>query len=230
MCNVNCFKWGVKNLTKEEVFKKRVIEVGSYDVNGTLRYIIELMEPYQYVGSDIIEGPGVDLVCPAENLVETFGKENFDLVISTCALEHMKDWQKAISNIKNVCKPNGIIIIIVPSNWPFHEYPYDFWRYEKEDIKNIFSDCDILLMEEDPRPLNIFSKITPALVYAKMRKPESFFENNLSDYQLYSVISNKKASQISDEDFHTLHFRWLILKSKVNEILVDLVNIVFRKF
>ncbi len=96
--------------------------------------------------------------------------------------------------------------------------------------KIFFSDCDILLMEEDRRPLNIFSKITPALVYAKFRKPESFFENDLSDYRLYSVITNNKVSQISEGDFRTLHFKWVMSKSKINEILMDLVNIVFNKF
>ena len=135
MCDINCIRWGAKNLTNEEIKGKKVIEVGSYDVNGSLRYIIELLEPAKYIGVDIVKGPGVDIICSAEDLVERFGKESFDIVISTCTLEHIKDWKKSISDIKNICKPNGIILIIAPSDWPYHEYPYDFWRYKKEDIK-----------------------------------------------------------------------------------------------
>lgn len=69
MCDMNCIKWGAKNLSREEVLGKRVIEVGSYDVNGSLPYIAELLGPAAYIGVDVVKGPGVDIVCSAENLV-----------------------------------------------------------------------------------------------------------------------------------------------------------------
>jgi len=210
MCNVDCIRWGAKNLTKEEIKGKKIIEVGSYDVNGTLRYVVELLEPTEYVGTDVIGGPGVDIICPAENLVEKFGKEKFDIVISTCVLEHIRDWKKTISNIKNICKPNGIILIIVPSKWPFHEYPYDFWRYKKEDIKNIFSDCTIMVLEEDSQ--------MPSLVYAKVKKPKNFIENDLSEYQCHSVIVNKRISEIQNKDFQTFYFKYLIFMNKIKDM------------
>ena len=111
MCDINCIRWGAKNLTKDEIRGKTVIEVGSYDVNGSLRYIVELLEPAKYIGVDIVKGPGVDIICPAENLVERFGKESFDVVISTCTLEHVRNWKKAISNMKNICRPKGIFLV-----------------------------------------------------------------------------------------------------------------------
>lgn len=110
MCDANCIIFGATNLTKAEVEGKKIIEVGSYDVNGSLRPIVENWNPAEYIGVDIEHGPGVDIICPAENLVEKFGINKFDLVISTCALEHIKNWGEAISNIKNICKPNGVIL------------------------------------------------------------------------------------------------------------------------
>ncbi len=184
MCNEDCINWGAKNLTEEEIKGKRVIEIGSYDVNGSLRKNVELHNPGEYIGIDIVKGPGVDIICPCEKLVQKFGKNSFDIVISTCSIEHIQDWIESISNIKNICKTNGIILIIVPSDWPYHEYPYDFWRYKKEDIKNIFSECDILKLDEDVK--------TPSLVYVKIRKPKEFCEKNLSKYKLYSIIFNKR--------------------------------------
>ena len=219
MCNVNCIKWGAEKLTKQEVKGKKVIEVGSYDVNGSLRYLTELLEPAEYIGVDIVEGPGVDLICPGEKLVEKFGKDSFDVVLSTCVLEHVRDWKGYISNLKNVCKPNGIILVIAPSVWVFHEFPYDFWRYKKSDIENIFSDCDILILDEDPMP--------PSLVYAKIKKPEKFTEKNLSDYQLYSVICNKKKSEIEDKNFKSFYFRYLFIKSKIKNFLIKVGRRIF---
>lgn len=192
MCNIDCIKWAYHNLTKKEVMGKSVLEVGSYDVNGSLRYIVELMEPSEYTGVDVEEGPGVDMVCQAEGLTEKFGREKFDFVISSCVLEHLRDWKTAVSNMKNVCKPGGTLLIIVPSDWPYHAYPYDFWRYSKEDIENIFADCDFLAIEEDPKK--------PSNVYAKIRKPSSFMEKDLSGYKLYSMILQKKTDEIEDRD------------------------------
>lgn len=214
MCNVDCIRWAAKNITKQEIAGKKIIEVGSYDVNGNVRCVIELLEPAQYVGVDIMKGPGVDMICAAENLVEKFGGESFDVIISTCVLEHLKDWKKAISNIKNICKPNGTILIIVPSNWSYHEHPYDFWRYGKDDIKNIFSDCDILALEEDPQK--------PSLVYAKIRKPNKFTEKNLSQYQLYSVITDKRTNEIRNKDFQSMHFKYILSKSWIKGVLMKL--------
>lgn len=221
MCDVNCFKWGAKNLKDIDIFGKRIIEVGSYDVNGSLRYIVELLKPSEYVGVDIIEGSGVDLICPAENLVEKFGEQSFDVVLATCILEHLIDWRKAISNIKNVCKPNGIILIIVPFEWPFHEYPIDFWRYSKEDINNIFSDCEILNIEEDLHK--------PSLVYAKIRKPNNFVEKNLADYKLFSIITGKRMLKITNNDTKSFHAIHLIFKQKLKDFIFRLGKFIFSK-
>jgi SAM-dependent methyltransferase len=212
MCDVNCIRWGAKNLARKEIEGKRIIEVGSYDVNGSLRYIVELLEPAEYVGVDVVEGPGVDMICAAGNLVHQFGRESFDMAICTCVLEHIKDWKGAISNIKNICRPNGIILIIVPSEWPYHEFPYDFWRYKREDIENIFSDCDILVLDEDPQG--------PSLVYVKMRKPDEFTEKDLSDYQLYSVILNRRIGEIREKNLRDFYFKRLPLKDKIKHIVL----------
>ncbi len=226
MCNVDCIKWGAKNITEQEIKGKRVIEVGSYDVNGSLRYIFELLKPAEYIGIDIVEGPGVDMICSADNLVQKFGQESFDVVISTCALEHIKNWKEAVSNIKRICKPNGIILIIVPSDWPFHEYPYDFWRYKKEDIINIFSDCDILILEEDSTATSlVYLNGKKTLVYAKVRKPGKFIEKDLSKYQLYSVITNKRTKEIYDKDFQNFYFRSLVFKNKISNALLRIAGI-----
>lgn len=215
MCNVNSIIFGATILKKDEVEGKRVIEVGSYDVNGSLRPILESWKPIEYVGIDIEPGPGVDIICPAENIVTQFGEERFDLVVSSSSLEHIKDWRAAISNMKNVCKPNGIILIIVPSDWPYHSYPNDFWRYGKGDIENIFSDSDILILREDQEK--------PSLVYAKIRKPEEFKERDLSEYELYSVIVNKRIKDINNYNYNSI-IKKMMIRDKIKTITLKLCS------
>lgn len=193
MCDVNCLLWVARNINKEDIAGKRIAEVGSYDHNGSVRPIIELLDPKEYVGIDIVPGPGVDVICRAEQLVEKFGRETFDVVISCTTLEHIKDWRTSVSNMKNICKPNGLLVIIVPSAWPFHAYPHDYWRYSKEDIRNIFADCDILTVEEEERETS--------LVYATIKKASDFVERDLSYYPLYSVILNRKTAHLDDIEY-----------------------------
>lgn len=206
MCNDSCISFGRKNITREEINGKRVIEIGSLDINGTLRPYIMSQGPLSYIGVDIEKGPGVDIVCNADDIIDMFGKESFDVVISTELLEHVKDWRKVISNIKNICKQGGIVLATTRSiGFAYHSYPYDFWRYELEDISNIFSDYNILSLEKDPHAPGIF---------IKAKKPNNFIEKNLANYKLYNIIYdsrietieyNTKTQNIIDE-FHLLYY------------------------
>ena len=168
-----------KILTINDLRGKSVIEIGSKNVNGTVRPIMELLEPRSYVGVDIEPGDGVDLICSMCDLINRFGKNNFDVAISTCLLEHIKNWQEAVSNLKHVVKEGGLIIVAVPHLWEYHGHPCDYWRFTSQDLKQIFSDCTIegLIVEEGSQ----------TNIIAKIRKPLGFIENNLASYQLKSI-------------------------------------------
>lgn len=207
--------FGARNLSAPEIKGKKVIEIGSYDINGSLRSIVESMEPAEYVGVDLEEGPGVDIICDAEKIVDKFGSESFDVVISTELLEHIKDWRKVISNIKTICKEGGLIFITTRSfGFAYHGHPYDFWRFESEDMENIFSDCEILALENDDSMPGIFMKA---------QKPYNFHENNLSDYKLYNIIADKRCMEITDNDLKSFHFKFLVLRYRLKNLLNKII-------
>ena len=179
------------NLTKEEVEGKDVLEVGAYNLNGSLRPLIESWGPSKYVGVDIVQGTGVDEICSADEIVNKYGKESFDIIISTEMLEHVKDWKKVISNFKNVCKKKGTILITTRSKGAeYHAWPYDFWRYEIEDMTKIFSDFIIKKLEYDKYSSGI---------YLKAKKPVDFIENDLSSIKLYSIIIDSRVNDIDEK-------------------------------
>jgi len=178
MCTKSCKNFG-KNLKSIDINGKDILEIGSYNVNGTIKDYIMSLSPNKYVGTDMREGPCVDIVCNACELVEKFGKESFDVIISMDTFEHIEDWKKAISNIKSVCKFSGkILITTVSKGWGKHDFPYDYWRYEKEDMERIFSDCNIEIIEANLVNHTIFVLVT---------KPENFVENDLSDINLFAI-------------------------------------------
>ncbi len=190
MCNQSCIKFGQANLTVENIKNKAVLEVGSVNINGSLRSIVEALEPSLYIGVDIHMAPGVDVICDADNLVNHFGQEKFDVLISTEMLEHVSNWQEVVSNFKQVLKPNGILLITSRSiGFPYHGAPYDFWRYQLSDFKTIFSDFKIEVLQKDNEEPGVFLKAI---------KPINFKEKNLDDYLLYSIIKHKKINSNTD--------------------------------
>jgi SAM-dependent methyltransferase len=202
MCRKACIDFGKSCLREDDIKGKSVIEVGALDVNGSLRSTVESFAPGSYIGVDIQTGPGVDIICDAGELVERFGRDKFDLVIATEMLEHVRDWRRVISNLKNILKTNGIIFITVPTRaFRYHGYPFDFWRYEEDDIKNIFSDFAIELIGEDTLELSVFMRA---------RKRAGFNEKGMAGYQLYSIITGKRAPDISDREISSFKFRHFI--------------------
>lgn len=180
MCNPACIDFFKKNLKEEYIKEKSIIEVGSMDINGSLRSIVELFRPSEYVGVDIQMGPGVDQLYRAEDLIIKFGSNRFDMLICTELLEHVEDWVKVIHNLKQIIKPEGVLCISTRSKgFRYHGYPFDFWRYEISDMRYIFSDFDIKLLENDSYPPGIFILAT---------KPQNFIENEPANSNLYSII------------------------------------------
>jgi SAM-dependent methyltransferase len=184
MCHSSCIEFGRIHLTQADVNQKSVIEVGSFDVNGSLRPLVRALEPAKYVGVDIQPGPGVDIVCDINDIVNRFGAESFDLAISTEVLEHVPDWRIAVMNLKRIVKPYGLLLITTRSlGFPYHGYPHDYWRYELNDIQDIFSDFEIKVLQNDPELPGVF---------LKAQKPLDYHENDLTGYQLYSMVAKDR--------------------------------------
>ena len=216
MCNANCIIFGANNLKSEEIKDKRVLEIGAYNVNGSLRSIIEKSNPQEYVGIDIIDGNGVDIVCSIEDAIEKFGKESFDLVISNELLEHVKDWRLAISNIKNLIRPGGVALITTRSfGFPYHGYPNDFWRYEVKDMKNIFSDLEIIKIISDSQDPGVF---------VKAKKPFAFQEKDLVSYELYSIVAGRRTKMISSNDYLNWRYAIILFREKLKMLIKKVIK------
>ncbi len=156
-------------------------------------------------------------MCNATNLLDVFVPGSYDVVISTEMIEHVYNWRKVVSNLKALAAPGGLIYISTRSRgFPYHAYPYDFWRFEIEDMHNIFSDCVADKVEKDPE-LGVF---------AKFRKATNFKENDLSSYELYSIIADKRVSRldkVTSRNFYRAQEkrkRLSALKTKINPMIL----------
>ena len=190
--NIAVLEFFINNSKLKEFNKKRVLEIGSRYINGSVRPLIEkFFSPKEYVGIDWEPGKFVDVVLLAEKSLEYFGPESFDVVIATELLEHIKNWRLVIKNMKGVLKSNGYIYITTRSRgFPYHGYPYDFWRYEIEDIKTMFADFELLALKKDPEAPGVF---------LKAKKPKrNITPIDLSNNSLYSMILDRRIKRIID--------------------------------
>lgn len=151
--------WFAASLTPGEVAGRRVLEVGSYDVNGSVRPMVEAHGPVSYVGVDQTPGPRVDQVVPAGQLAGVFGAAAFDVVLSTEMLEHVADWQAAVAGMCEVLAPGGLLMFTTRSpGFPYHPFPVDCWRYTVDCVRGMMLAAGFRPVEvvDDPQAPGVF--------------------------------------------------------------------------
>jgi hypothetical protein len=105
---------------------KCVLDVGSQDVNGSLRTVTP--EGATFVGVDMVAGKGVDVVL-ADPYTYPYPDGHFDAVISTSCWEHdPMFWLTFLEGLR-VLSPRGFMYVNAPSSGRYHGYPLDFWRF-----------------------------------------------------------------------------------------------------
>ncbi len=133
-------KW----LTEEVCKGRTVIEVGSMDVNGSVRPFVERHGPASYLGTDIAAGPRVDLVAPFDEL-----EGSYSMVVTTECAEHVRNWRAFVTKIKDLLQPGGYLFFTTRApDFPLHLYPEDHHRFSESQFRQIFTDFEIISLEE----------------------------------------------------------------------------------
>ncbi len=137
-----------------------VLEVGSFNENGTPRSVFE-SKTRTYIGVDLRAGRGVDKVAPAADL--PFADESFDLVISTEMLEHDPRPWLTFPEMTRVLRRGGHMLLTARGfnayeGYPRHDCPLDYWRYCPTTFRLMFTDCGLEPVEisEDPEAPGVF--------------------------------------------------------------------------
>jgi len=182
--------------------------------------MIESYGPAEYIGVDISKGPGVDQICGISNLTSKFGKSRFDIVVCTEVIEHVFDWSNAIANLKQVLCSNGLLLVTTRSRgFPYHGFPFDYWRFEHCDFERIFSDMDIISIEHDSTDPGIFILAV---------KPQEYITNSHNDLPVYSMLTNNRVIQIDAIDQMLGFLRYFQLIGFFSSILPDRIKALLK--
>ena len=93
----------VKRILNRSFINKRVLDVGSGDINGNNRFLFDECE---YDGNDVIDAPNVTIISKTKDL--TFQDNTFDTIVSTECFEHDPEYIASLIKIYNMLKPDGL--------------------------------------------------------------------------------------------------------------------------
>lgn len=152
---------------RESQLNKSCLEIGSLDCGGTLRTVLSHCR--EYVGLDMREGSGVDVVAMAETYRPA---RSYDLVVSAGTLEHCEHWQEVLWTMKYLLSPGGTLLLTTVSpGFHRHNFPSDYWRFTPSVLAEAFKDMPHTI-EHNPENFDIFLRAEKPQVWTPFH-PES---------------------------------------------------------
>ena len=115
----------LSKVAKDEV---KVLDVGSYDVNGSYRKLFADAR-YTYTGLDMEGGPNVEICLANPYDWSSIATDSFDVVISGQAFEHTEFFWITFSEMTRVLRRDGLMCLIAPNGSPEHRCPVDCYRF-----------------------------------------------------------------------------------------------------
>jgi SAM-dependent methyltransferase len=106
----------VKSLYPEYFSNKKVLDVGSGDINGNNRFLFDNCD---YHGNDVTNAPNVTIVSKTKDL--PFDDNYFDTITSTECFEHDPEYNESFNKIYKMLRPGGLFFFTCAStNRPEH--------------------------------------------------------------------------------------------------------------
>ena len=118
--------------------RAKVLDVGSLNVNGTLRLLVT-ERGWEYTGLDLEPGDNVDVVA-TDPFHYPFDDGAFDVVMSGSTMEHVTTIWRWIPELVRLVRPGGFLAI--HTHWQFkeHRYPIDCWRIMPDGMRFLFDE------------------------------------------------------------------------------------------
>jgi SAM-dependent methyltransferase len=186
----------VKRIFGDYFMNKRVLDVGSGDINGNNRFLFENCE---YHGNDVIQANNVTIVSKTKDL--PFADNTLDTIISTECFEHDPEYKESFIKIYNMLKPDGLLCFTCASTGrPEHgtrrTSPFDSYGTigNLEDMSDYYKNLTEIDLNEVLKLNELFSvwdtyynNITKDLYFVGIKKGISNF-NSLNKYVNNGVV------------------------------------------
>jgi hypothetical protein len=92
----------------------------------------------EFLGTDIEDGPDVDIVADLHRLTDVVGIERFDVILSCSTFEHLKYPTLAAHQLMKALKVGGLLYVQTHQSFPLHGYPNDYFRFSQDALASLF--------------------------------------------------------------------------------------------
>jgi Methyltransferase domain len=119
----------------------------------------------EFLGTDMEEGPDVDIVADVHRLSEHVGRERFDVILSCSTFEHLKYPALAAHEIMKSLKVGGAVYIQTVQSFPLHAFPSDYFRFSQEALASLFGTrmgVEVVATNYD-FPVRLYARRVPGL-------------------------------------------------------------------
>ncbi len=115
-----------------------------------------------------------DIVADAEAL--PFADGEFEGVLCTEVLEHVKHPSQAIAEMHRVLAPGGKLILTTRFVYPIHDAPNDYWRFTKYGLSMLFEEWDIEELVAETRTFSTVAVLLQRIGYQTRLRFNRFFK------------------------------------------------------
>jgi hypothetical protein len=116
-----------------------VLEIGARTVApGAVLNASKFMPQCTFLGADIYQAPGVDIVVDAHVLGSKIEAGSLTGIFSLAVMEHIAAPWVVAAEINRALRIGGMTFHVVPHAFPAHEQPNDFWRTSDDGLKILF--------------------------------------------------------------------------------------------
>lgn len=124
---------------------------------------------------------------------------SYDVVLAANVIEHVRKPWIWLNEVARICKPGGLVIIVSPISWPYHEAPIDCWRIYPEGMRALFEEAalDTVVSEFGSEEGRRFKKVIPG------RSPETA---NALVHLLYYSLFRKRLHMAPSRIYEALAF------------------------
>ena len=201
----------------------KVLEIGSHNVNGSVRGYFPNSE---YVGVDLSEGSGVDLVAEGDKVDHKDG--SYDITLSCVCFEHNPNWASTFMNMHRMTRDGGVVLFTCattgrPEHGTTRTSPKSSpgtqalnWDYYKN------------LTQEDFEKIADFQKLFKSCFFLVNEQSNDlyFFGNKQGDQQF--KITTDSLKQICSQDLETLQV-WMTRRKEREKNIPRKLRKLFRK-
>ena len=205
----------VKNILSDFFLNKKVLDVGSGDINGNNRFLFENCE---YHGNDVVDAPNVTIVSKTKDL--PFEENTFDTIISTECFEHDPEYKHSFLKIYSMLKPDGLFAFTCASiGRPEHGTR----RTSPHDSYGSIGGLQDML--------DYYKNLTELDLYYVLKLDDlfSYYDTyyNQESCDLYFVGIKKGTGSIFDLPIYTNHG---VTQTTKNVLAIDSIHTIFNKY